>query len=163
MSRRRTTADRRWGSALLVLALAVAGAFLVSMAADILGSGDGTSDAPARLDPGITPSAVRVEVLNGSGTPGLARRATEALRDHGFDVVFFGNAPSFDHDSTAVLARSGDPTAASAVARALGVRAAGVEPDSALVLDVTVILGDDWPPRDPGGRSLLQRLRGLLP
>lgn len=155
--------DRRLGAALLGLALAVAGAFLVSMVADILGPGDAPGDAAAHLDPGREPFTVRVEVLNGSGTPGLARRATEALRDAGFDVVYFGNAPSFGHDSTAVLARSGGPAAARAVARALGVQGVRVEPDSTLVLDVTVILGTDWPPRDDRGRSLLDRLRAILP
>ena len=35
---------------------------------------------------------VRVEVLNAGGEDGMARLATEHLRDQGFDVVFFGNA-----------------------------------------------------------------------
>jgi hypothetical protein len=39
---------------------------------------------------------IRVEILNGGGHAGAAREATDQLRDLGFDVVFFGNAGSFD-------------------------------------------------------------------
>ncbi|HEX8241906.1 MAG TPA: LytR C-terminal domain-containing protein, partial [Longimicrobium sp.] len=35
---------------------------------------------------------VRVQVLNATPTHGLARRATDVLRDRGFDVVETGNA-----------------------------------------------------------------------
>ena len=35
---------------------------------------------------------VRVEVLNAGGVPGMASRATDHLRESGFDVVYYGNA-----------------------------------------------------------------------
>lgn len=106
----------------------------------------------------------RVEVLNAAGVPGLARQATEQLRDRGVDVVFFGNASDFDQDSTVVIARTADPAAARRVARALGVDSLVVEPDPALYLDATVRLGRNWPPAaqepEPG---MADRLRRLVP
>jgi len=93
---------------------------------------------------------ITVEVLNGSGRRGLARVATRALRQEGFDVLFFGTA----EDSVAlteVLARRGDSLVAERVARALGVGRVRVARDTLLRLDVTVRLGLDYLP-SPGVR-----------
>jgi hypothetical protein len=87
---------------------------------------------------------VRVEVLNGGGRAGVARAATERLRDAGFDVVFFGNAGSFDQDSSLVLDRVGRPEWARAVAEALEIPNLRSEPNPNLYLDVSVVLGRDW-------------------
>ena len=92
---------------------------------------------------------VRVEVLNGGGYAGAAREATETLRDLGFDVVFFGNAGTFDRDSSVVLDRMGALDRARDVADALGIRSLLSEPDSNRYLDVTVVLGRDWQPALP--------------
>jgi len=91
---------------------------------------------------------VRVEVLNAGGVPGLARAATLELRDIGFDVVHFGNAGSFDRDSSTVVDRVGRPELARAVADALGMDRVVSEPDPNLFVDVTVLLGREW--SDPG-------------
>lgn len=87
---------------------------------------------------------IKVEVLNASGVRGLARRATFALRDAGFDVVDFENAPGDKRDSTLVLSRSGHDDWANLVARALGGARVESRPDSSRYLDVTVLLGADW-------------------
>ncbi len=90
------------------------------------------------------PNGITVEVLNGSGRQGLARVVTRKLREQGFDVMFFGTA----HDSvpaTEVLLRRGDSTAALQVARALGLERIRVALDTLLRLDVTVLLGPDYP------------------
>jgi hypothetical protein len=92
---------------------------------------------------------VRVEVLNAGGRSGMAREATSFLRDVGFDVVDFGNAASFDADSTVVIDRSERPAAALAVARALGGTVILDEPDPNLYVDVTVLLGGSWEPELP--------------
>ena len=91
---------------------------------------------------------VRVEVLNAGGEVGMARLATDHLRDSGFDVVYFGNAVAFGQDSTVVLDRSARPAAAAAaaVARALGTPWVESQPDTNLYLDVTVLLGSGWVP-----------------
>jgi hypothetical protein len=92
---------------------------------------------------------IKVEVLNATGQRGLARRATFALRDAGFDVVRFSNDPE-SRDSTLVLSRSGHDDWAALVARALGGARVESRPDTSRYLDVTVLLGADWrPPTKP--------------
>jgi len=87
---------------------------------------------------------VRVEVLNAGGVTGMAGDATERLRDVGFDVVQWGNARSFDQDSTVVIDRVGRLDLAQGVANAMGIHNVRSEPDSNLYVDVTVLLGRDW-------------------
>jgi LytR cell envelope-related transcriptional attenuator len=99
----------------------------------------------------VVPAGVRikVEVLNASGVRGLARRATFALRDAGFDVVRYANDTG-RLDSTVVLDRSGNADWARLVVRALGSGRVEARPDSSRYLDVTVLLGTDWrPPSQP--------------
>ena len=86
---------------------------------------------------------VRVQVLNATTTRGLARRATQHLRDRGFDVLEMGTANE-QLDSTLVLDRSGHPDWARRVAEALGGARVESRPDSSRYLDVTVLLGRSW-------------------
>ena len=89
---------------------------------------------------------IRVEVLNGSGVPGVAGQATQLLRDQGFDVVYFGNESSFARDSSVVLDRTQRDGALKMVSRSLGITAARIDLDASLLVDVTVLLGGDWEP-----------------
>ena len=91
-------------------------------------------------------SPLEVEVLNGCGVPGLALRFTNYLRSQGYDVVHFSDADSYDYPRTLVINRGTDPDRALQVARSLSLDPAALEnrPDSALQLDVTVILGHDY-------------------
>jgi hypothetical protein len=92
---------------------------------------------------------IKVEVLNATNVRGLARRATFALRDAGFDVVGYGNDPDL-RDSTLVLVRSGKTDWAERLARVLGGARVESRPDSSRYLDITVLLGSDWrPPTKP--------------
>lgn len=86
---------------------------------------------------------ILVEVLNGSGRPGLARAATRHLRRHGLDVVYFGNSPA-SLESTQIVVRRGDPARGQAVRQALGVGRIVAEPDTLRRVDVSVILGGDY-------------------
>jgi hypothetical protein len=91
-------------------------------------------------------SRVTVEVLNGGGVPGIAATVRDLLRDEGFDVVYVGNASSFDQKSSVVIDRTSLGNRASAVAHSLGVSELRVEPDTTLLVDVTVLIGADWTP-----------------
>ncbi|MFN2566212.1 MAG: LytR C-terminal domain-containing protein [Gemmatimonadaceae bacterium] len=107
--------------------------------------------APAPTSRAVAPHGVRirVQVLNATPTRGLARRATVFLRDRGFDVVDVATAPHA-RDSTLVLDRSGHPSWAELVARALGGARVESRPDSSRYLDVTVFVARDWtPPSEP--------------
>lgn len=131
---------------LIVAAVLVTGAFMGSA----LGQWWTAPDSIPAI-PGVFPRVgqterIRVEVLNGGGRSGMARAATEALRDGGFDVVSYGNASEFGRDSSVVLSRAGDVKFARAVADALGIREVRLEPDSNLYLDVSVVLGAVWEP-----------------
>lgn len=136
------------GVAVVAVVLAV-GAFLGSAfsqwwrAAPVVeGSG---AESPARVEAPVG-RRVRVEVLNGGGREGMARAATDRLRDSGFDVVYYGNASTFDRDTSVVFDRVGEPALAERVAAALGIRSVRAEPDSNLYLEVSVVLGADWDP-----------------
>ena len=87
---------------------------------------------------------IKVEVLNGTRTRGLARRATIYLRDRGFDVVGSGTE-SEPRSTTVVYDRSSHPEWARLVARAVNAPVVS-RPDSSRYLDVTVILGADFRP-----------------
>lgn len=104
-----------------------------------------TGTRRAAAPPLLGGDRIVVEVLNGSGRRGLARVATHALRQAGFDVVYFGTV-SDSIAATLVLARRGDSLAAAKVARALGAGQARVKTDTLLRVDVTVLLGGDYHP-----------------
>jgi len=90
---------------------------------------------------------IRVQVLNGSGVNGLARRFTNFLRTQGFDVVDVGNYKSFDVDRSFVIDRvSNEKKFARKVAEALGIDPSRIQTiiDRGLLLDVTVIIGKDF-------------------
>jgi hypothetical protein len=125
----------------LIVVLASAGILLGSSLAQWWKQGAGP--APPSALPGAR-GRVKVEVLNAGGLAGVARQATRALRDRGFDVVYYGNAELFSQDSSVVLDRSGRQDPARSVAEVLGIRTVRSEPDSSLYLDVTVRLGPEW-------------------
>src|SRR5262245_39006980 len=128
----------------LLFAFALVGAFIVSFALGLRDERPATlqANAAAPSVPGID-SGKRVEVLNGSGRSGLARQATERLRAAGFDVVFLGNAPRGEKTSI-VLDRVGKHELAEQVADALGLEKVETRRDSTRLVEVTVILGNDW-------------------
>jgi len=92
-----------------------------------------------------TSDRILVEVLNGSGHRGAARIATRVLRQAGFDVVYFGNAPA-DVDTTLVLVRRGSAEPAGWILRVLNAGVVRESPDTLRRVDLTVVLGPDWRP-----------------
>lgn len=154
---------RTFLSAALFVALGLVGAFVVSALADREGEAPEETGFQT-LEWGIEdPSRVRVEVLNGAGVGGLARDATHHLRGDGFDVVFFGNAGRFDHARSVAIDRTGVLDRARAVAAALGIDSVTTAIDSSLMLEVTVVLGRDWPPEPTPKRDWTDRIRELIP
>ena len=137
-----TRTGPRYGRIILALLLVV-GIGWVVWRVWRAGSDDLASYAPAdaRAPEG---TRIKVEVLNGTRTKGLARRATQYLRDRGFDVV--GSGTNIEPRATTVVYnRSSHPEWALLVARALNAPAINL-PDNSRYLDVTVILGSNWRP-----------------
>jgi hypothetical protein len=140
---------------LLVLALGAVGAFVVSFA---LGwrpgavsarvGPDSTKTQPLAVQLPPASHAVRVEVLNVSGKPGIARVATDKLRERGFDVVYFGNGTAGVRARSAVLDRAGKLEVARAVASALGIAVVESAPDTSRLVEASVLLGSDWLPHN---------------
>lgn len=64
-------------------------------------------------------ASTQIEVLNGSGVPGLARQAAVRLQAMGFQIVRVDNAPSVV-DSTTIIDRTQRPGVARLVAEVLG-------------------------------------------
>jgi hypothetical protein len=130
--------------------VAVSGAFVILIAAAT--ATRGRSGAPwsgARAERAPDSVRVRVQVLNGTTTRGLARRATMLLRDRGFDVVEVGTINE-SRDTTLVLDLSGHPEWAKRVARVLGTARVESRTDSSRYLDIAVVLGSTWrPPAEP--------------
>jgi len=89
-------------------------------------------------------AAVRVIVYNGAGVPGIAGEAAQVLIRSGFRVVDTKNADNFDYDTTKIVVRRGSAAQGQDVRRALGVGDVSVEPASADVTDVIVIIGKDF-------------------
>jgi hypothetical protein len=155
-----------YAAVLLLLAFTVS--FVFGLLRPRTAHGPLAGSAPSRTGMAALPAVARgrLEVLNGSGRLGLARRATEQLRDAGFDVVYFGNA-SPGRDSSEVLDRVGSPAVARAAADQLGIVLVRAAPDSTLLLDATVVLGRDWLPavpaaEEPRRRGWWARMKGWL-
>ncbi len=132
---------QRVGTLVLLATLLAAGALLGSALSQWW------EEAPPLETPDPAPriqGRVTVEVLNGAGRSGMAREATGALRDLGFDVVYYGNAETFTNDPSVVLDRVGRSEAARWTAQALGIREIRSAPDSSRYVDVTVRLGPEW-------------------
>lgn len=163
------SARPRIEAAALAVALLATVAFLVSAVLGVASGDDAAAtppatDIPAPADTAGVPappsgpeSAVRVEVLNGSGLPGRARDATERLRSQGYDVVYFGNASDGPWATSRVIDRVGHRERAEGVARALGIREVRTQVDSTLLLDATVVIGKDWLARTPQARPAARR------
>jgi cytoskeletal protein RodZ len=88
---------------------------------------------------------IRVQILNGCGVRGIARKMTDCLRAKGFDVRETGNAARYDYAMTEVIVRTNDQSVGDSVAKKLGVDSVSIVPDRSLVdIEVTVIIGKDY-------------------
>ena len=88
---------------------------------------------------------IRVQLLNGAGTPGLASVATELLLPAGARVDLRDNARTFDYRTTQlVYYRDDQRVAAERLRDALGLGDVVRDRNAIDVVDVTVVLGRDF-------------------
>ena len=95
----------------------------------------------------VAPSSVRIEVRNGSGVPGAARRMAEALKRQGYTIADVGNADGSTYATTEVHVLPADELAGHKVRAALPVKGASFVNDVAQPSKagrVTVIVGHDF-------------------
>ncbi len=88
----------------------------------------------------------RVEVLNGSATPGLGQKAADYLTAQGFNVVSVDPAERSDYRSSLVQVLTADRRAAEALAATLRVPATSITelPTPNARADVRVVVGQDF-------------------
>ncbi len=104
------------------------------------------SAAPPRA-PAVSLIGVRIQVLNGCGVKGLARRISPALRAWGLDVRETKNAPHPDFERSSVIDRRGDMDVARALADSLGIDKSRVTSEfnpNLSDIDVSLIVGKDY-------------------
>ena len=129
-------------AALVVIMLGIAGALVSRRVTGAVFGIRAVDRAPSGV-------RIRVQVLNATTTRGLAQRATDLLRDKGFDVVEIGNSRERT-DSTVVLDRTNHPDWARRAAAAMGGARVVVSPDTLRYVDLTVLIGPNWrPPVQP--------------
>jgi hypothetical protein len=86
---------------------------------------------------------VRVQVLNGSGEPGVGTRVAAFLREGGFQVTDVRNADRTDYFATFVVARRSDLSLAREVAHYLGGPPLVRQSWNSEMADVSVLIGSD--------------------
>jgi len=95
------------------------------------------------VSPQFNPSLITVQVLNGSGVPGLAARVRTRLIYFGYNVVEFGNADRDDYAHTLILDRNGNSEATKKIYEIIKTGERYTKIDRRLLVDVTVIVGKD--------------------
>ncbi|MDI6827224.1 MAG: LCP family protein [Armatimonadota bacterium] len=104
-----------------------------------------TAEVVAKLffpqDPAPIPA--KIEVLNGSGVKGVARKVAESLKQNGYEVTSVGNAPSFDYSTSEIVCRMRNDKAAHHVAAVTGISIIKYETNESADADLTIIIGKD--------------------
>ena len=89
---------------------------------------------------------ISVEVLNGFGKPGAARRAAGYLKSLGIKVPAFGNAGGYGYTDTLIVDWKGNLSSVLALSELIQ-----IDPSNVIIydrpekpLDFTIVLGQDW-------------------
>lgn len=90
------------------------------------------------------PNTGQIQILNGCGRAGAAEHFRNYLSDKGFDIIEFGNAPTWNYERTLVAARSGNTVVARDLARVLGTENLVHLRDPSSLVDATVFVGKDY-------------------
>jgi LCP family protein required for cell wall assembly len=106
-------------------------------------SGPGAAATTSAAPQTVAPSKVKVQVFNGSGTPGLAANAGAALQTAGFTVAGTGNADAATYTKTEVRYAAGNENLAATVAAKFPGATTTVRSD-ATSGTVQVVLGSDF-------------------
>ncbi len=87
---------------------------------------------------------VNIEILNGSGNPGQAQSLRNFFLEYEFNVVHYGNALRNDYQKTMVIDRIGRPSLAKRIADIINCREVYTRIDKTLLVDITIIIGNDF-------------------
>ena len=85
----------------------------------------------------------RIEVLNGTGQMGLAKKAARSLSRHGIDVLKVGNADEFGYEESILIGRKQHAQVA-LLGKLLNCDNVIVQLRPHAIVDATLILGADY-------------------
>jgi LCP family protein required for cell wall assembly len=91
----------------------------------------------------VQASRITISVWNASGKKGMGYNITKILREKGYDVMDWGNYAA-EQLQTRVIDRKGKIMNAKAVADSLGVESYHSEPNAKALVDVEVIIGQNY-------------------
>jgi hypothetical protein len=91
----------------------------------------------------VAPAKVKIQVFNGSGTPGLAGTAGTALSKAGFSVIGTGNADGMGYKATDIRFAAGDDALAATLAAKIP-GATTTQKDGVTPGTVQLVLGSDF-------------------
>ncbi|MFE2374436.1 LCP family protein [Streptomyces sp. NPDC059398] len=130
----------------------------------------GPSSTPAAPQGPVSGAGIAVTVQNGTTVTGLAARAAQSLRDHGFTVNGTVTAPTQDRTSTVVTYGPGEQSKAATVARLFVGATVQEAPAGTAGSGVTVTLGQVYadnpsatPSSDPAASSPADSSPSSLP
>lgn len=92
----------------------------------------------------------RLQILNGNGEPGIGQEVAQRLVPAGFEVRLTDNANNFDHRTTKIIVYDDAPAQlelARQVRDLLGVGRVEISRTPQSVVDITIVVGSDFPPR----------------
>jgi polyisoprenyl-teichoic acid--peptidoglycan teichoic acid transferase len=103
----------------------------------------------SRPAPGGAGADRSIQILNGNGVPGVGQQVAERLSAGGYRIVLTGNADRFDHPNTRIVIYGESPEEleiARDVQQRLGVGEIQRSGTPQSVVDVTIVVGADFPP-----------------
>ena len=103
----------------------------------------GCKEKPAP-EPLFVPNTGQIQILNGCGISGAAEVFRDFLAEEGFDIIEFGNASTWNHPHTLVVARTGEDKVAQSLARVLKTPNLLHLQDPDALVEATVIVGKDY-------------------
>lgn len=86
----------------------------------------------------------KIKILNGTNSPGLARKMRNSLIRDGLNVVEFGTSPYQKRKETIIIARKVEYSAAKKVSDIIGCNNIYHIIDNTLMENVVIIIGDDY-------------------
>lgn len=110
--------------------------------------------------PKLPPNQVRVQVLNGTPTAGLAGGVADDLEARGFQVVRVGNAPGGPYSKTQLRYGPNGANGVDTVAAALQTPAAKQAVPNARTPSIYLVVGTDWKGVKPPSSSALNKELG---
>ena len=171
--RQESAASSNIGAISLVIVLALVAVLLVVAAINIIFSSMGNPESkiadppaseasestsaepsPSESEVSVADDSITVDVLNGSGVSGAAKKFSEAVEEKGWKLGQVGNYSTDLSDSTVYYNGEENASQAKLVAKSLGVSA--TEASSDFEADITVVICSDIADRGPessGGGS----------